>query len=76
MRVSVCSKSDPNLAHFGRATENQAARTAVMTRAFARHSARFVLRVPVLPQFPMAVWINPPSPESSSTVLQPQEVLQ
>jgi putative transposase len=60
----------PAQVHLGRAAQHQAARAAVRAAAFARHPERFVHGVPVTPELPSAVWINPPSPEPSAPVPQ------
>lgn len=56
----------PAQVHLGQAAEHRAARAAVLARAFARHPERFVQGLPVPPELPAAVWINPPSPDSST----------
>jgi putative transposase len=66
----------PAQVHLGHAAKHQAARAAVLASAFARRPERFVRGLPVVPNLPEAVWINPPSPEPSSSDRKPQEKLQ
>jgi len=58
----------PSAVHFGRATQQLAARQATLTAAYQAHPERFVRRPPRPLALPAAVWINPPP-----TALQPQE---
>jgi len=58
----------PSAVHFGRATQQLAARQTTLTAAYQAHPERFVRRPPRPLALPAAVWINPPP-----TALQPQE---
>jgi putative transposase len=51
----------PATVHFGLAPEVQAARAATLERAYAAHPERFVRGMPMPPELPTAVWINPPA---------------
>ncbi len=66
----------PAQVHQGQAAQRREARSVVLAGAFARHPERFVHGVPVLKKLPDAVWINPPSPETSATGQQSKEDLQ
>jgi putative transposase len=50
----------PEAVYFGRAAELRDHRAKVLDAAFAAHPERFVLRPPVPPKVPTAVWINKP----------------
>jgi len=57
----------PAIVHAGRAPDVQAARAAVLARAYAAHPERFVRRPPTPPELPTAVWINPPAKQEVPT---------
>jgi putative transposase len=48
--------------HYGRAIEVVEKRQAVLTLAYQKYPERFVRGLPLVPQLPQAVWINPPQP--------------
>ena len=50
----------PAMVHHGRVTEVATQRQAVLRAAYEQHPERFVKGLPVPPQVPEAVWINPP----------------
>jgi putative transposase len=50
----------PATVHYGLAGQVSEKRQQVLQAAYAKHPERFVKGVPVAPQLPAAVWINPP----------------
>jgi putative transposase len=58
----------PDQVHYGQADEIHAARQTILNQAFKTNPHRFVNRPPQPPLKPTAVWINPPSRESSPQV--------
>jgi putative transposase len=50
----------PAMVHHGRTPEVATQRQAVLRAAYEKHPERFVKGLPVPPQLPEAVWINPP----------------
>jgi putative transposase len=60
----------PEAVHYGRATELQAARAAVLRTAYAAHPERFVHQIPIPPPLPTAAWINPPTMTKTPEVSQ------
>jgi putative transposase len=54
----------PAMVHYGLADQVTQQRQQVLRAAYARHPERFVKGVPIPPQLPDAVWINPPVPDS------------
>jgi putative transposase len=56
----------PNQVHYGQADAIIAARQATLDRAYQAHPERFVLKPPVPPEKPVAVWINPPASKANS----------
>jgi transposase InsO family protein len=56
----------PNQVHYGQADAIIAARQATLNRAYQAHPERFVLKPPVPPEKPVAVWINPPVSKANS----------
>lgn len=56
----------PVAVHEGRADLMQAARHQVLLTAYAAHPERFVNKLPQPPHLPHAVWINPPTKESTA----------
>lgn len=59
-RHSSLGLMTPAMVHHGRAPEVAAQRQAVLRAAYEKHPERFVKGLPVPPQLPEAVWINPP----------------
>lgn len=55
----------PPMVHYGVAETIRAQRHQVLRVAFEAHPERFVRGVPVVPDVPRAVWINPPAEPSS-----------
>jgi putative transposase len=51
----------PAMVHFGQAPDVRAARAETLERAYAAHPERFVRGMPMPPELPTAVWINPPA---------------
>jgi putative transposase len=51
----------PAMVHYGVAETIRGQRNQVLQVAFAAHPERFVRGVPVVPDWPRAVWINPPA---------------
>jgi putative transposase len=51
----------PAMVHYGVAETIRGQRNQVLQVAFAAHPERFVRGVPVVPDLPRAVWINPPA---------------
>jgi putative transposase len=51
----------PAMVHYGMAETIRAQRNQVLQVAFEAHPERFVRGVPVVPDLPRAVWINPPT---------------
>jgi putative transposase len=56
----------PVAVHEGRADLMQTARHQVLMTAYAAHPERFVNKPPHPPVLPQAVWINPPTKESTA----------
>jgi hypothetical protein len=54
----------PAMVHYGLADQVTQQRQQVLRAAYARHPERFGKGVPIPPQLPDAVWINPPVPDS------------
>jgi len=52
----------PAIVHYGQAPQVTAQRQATLAVAYNLHPERFVKGVPLPPQPPAAVWINPPLP--------------
>jgi putative transposase len=50
----------PATVHYGLADDLTARRQIVLSAAYAQHPERFVKGLPLPPQLPDAVWINPP----------------
>jgi putative transposase len=50
----------PATVHYGLADDLTARRQIVLSAAYAQHPERFVKGLPLPPQLPNAVWINPP----------------
>ena len=50
----------PEVVHYGRAKEVQLVRQEVLKAAYHLHPERFVKKVPVPPELPLAAWINKP----------------
>ena len=50
----------PATVHYGLADDLTARRQVVLSAAYAQHPERFVKGLPLPPQLPDAVWINPP----------------
>jgi putative transposase len=59
-RHSSLGLMTPAMVHHGRAAEVATQRQAVLRAAYEQHPERFVKGLPVPPQLPEAVWINPP----------------
>jgi len=59
-RHSSLGLMTPAMVHHGRAAEVATQRQAVLRAAYEKHPERFVKGLPVPPQLPEAVWINPP----------------
>jgi putative transposase len=53
--------------HYGRAGLMQARRAEVLSAAYAAHPERFVGKPPEPPALPMAVWINQPKEDTTTT---------
>ena len=51
----------PATVHYGLAGQVSEKRQQVLQAAYAKHPERFVKGVPMAPQLPAAVWINPPT---------------
>ena len=51
----------PATVHYGLAAQVNAQRQRVLQAAYEQHPERFVKGVPIPPQLPDEVWINPPS---------------
>ena len=51
----------PEVVHYGLSGEIIAQRNQVLLSAYLTHPERFVNQIPVAPQLPEAVWINPPN---------------
>ncbi|MDH4153389.1 MAG: hypothetical protein OEV01_06345 [Nitrospira sp.] len=56
----------PAAVHEGRAELMRTARHQVLLTAYAAHPERFVRKPPQPPHLPHAVWINPPTKESTA----------
>jgi len=56
----------PAAVHEGRAELMRTARQQVLMTAYAAHPERFVRKPPQPPHLPHAVWINPPTKESTA----------
>ncbi len=56
----------PAAVHDGRAATMRDARHQVLLTAYAAHPERFVRKPPQPPLLPQAVWINPPTKESTA----------
>ena len=56
----------PAAVHEGRAERMRTARHQVLMTAYAAHPERFVSKPPQPPRLPHAVWINPPTKESTA----------
>ena len=56
----------PAAVHEGRAELMRTARHQVLLTAYAAHPERFVRKPPLPPHLPHAVWINPPTKESTA----------
>jgi hypothetical protein len=56
----------PAAVHEGRADQMRTARHQVLLTAYAAHPERFVRKPPQPPRLPHAVWINPPTKESTA----------
>lgn len=55
----------PATVHYGQADDLTNRRQIVLSVAYAQHPERFVKGLPIPPQLPAAVWINPPSAKES-----------
>jgi putative transposase len=53
--------------HYGRAELVRARRAEVLTAAYAEHPERFVRKPPKPPALPIAVWINQPKEDTTTT---------
>lgn len=53
----------PAMVHFGQVDAIQQQRNQVLYQAYLRHPERFVRGIPMQPDLPEAVWINPPAEE-------------
>ena len=56
----------PAAVHDGRAATMRTARQQVLSAAYAAHPERFVRKPPQPPHLPHAVWINPPTKQSTA----------
>jgi len=52
----------PAAVHYGQAKAIRQRRNEVLTRAYAAHPERFVIKAPSAPELAPVVWINPPRP--------------
>jgi len=57
----------PAMVHYGRAVEVIEKRQVILQAAYDTHPERFVKGLPVPPQLPEAVWINPPKTNGESS---------
>ena len=60
-RHSSLGLMTPATVHAGLADQVSAQRQQVLEAAYEKHPQRFVAGIPIPPQVPEAVWINPPS---------------
>lgn len=60
----------PATVHYGLADQVTAKRQQVLQAAYDQHPERFVKGVPVAPQLPEAVWINPPLISSDGLMIE------
>jgi putative transposase len=58
----------PATVHYGLAGQVNEKRQQVLQDAYAQHPERFVKGVPIPPQLPEAVWINPPQSNENGTM--------
>ena len=65
-RHSSLALMTPEMVHYGRTERVLSGRQEVLTVAYGDHPERFVRRAPTAQRPPDQVWINPPSPVSSS----------
>ena len=63
----------PHSVHYGHAHALLATRQAALDAAFQAHPARFKSKRPSTHPMPTAVWINPPTMETTNTFQQPQQ---
>ena len=57
----------PEMVHYGRAAKVRVQRQAILRAAYETHPERFVKGLPIPPQLPEAVWINPPKKNGKSS---------
>lgn len=62
-RHSSLGLMTPATIHYGRDAELTAYRQTILLDAYEKHPERFVKGLPIPPQPPPAVWINPPAQE-------------
>ena len=67
-RHSSLGLMTPATVHAGLADQVSAQRQKVLEAAYEKHPQRFVAGIPVPPQVPDAVWINPPSAAEATGV--------
>lgn len=63
----------PDQVHYGEAPRIQEIRRQTLSAAYAANPERFVRGVPMPPEVPTAVWINPPAPASLRPAVDPPE---
>ncbi|HXQ64715.1 MAG TPA: DDE-type integrase/transposase/recombinase [Steroidobacteraceae bacterium] len=71
-RHSGIGLMSPDVVHYGRAVALTAQRTVTLDAAFAAHPARFKGVAPRPPNLPTAVWINPPTKDTTPPAITPK----
>jgi putative transposase len=62
----------PDIVHYGRNVDITAQRVVTLDAAFAAHPARFKGVAPRPPSVPTAVWINPPTKDTTPSAITPK----